>query len=239
MSDLRKLEMQGCRTFVCPNLSIIEEKGKELNLREDTIKRSKDMATEFFKKTYHKPHYSSARHVVPGIVYAACVLEYDKRLREDIAETFGVSGCTVTKWYRDVIRTLDIEVHKKGKTVKERKFRGPKIDLNRVFYEIDKQGKALSLKYNTIERAKNIAIKYFKIESYGHHYHIIQLCSAFIYTASITENDKRTQIDISQVSGISETMISKWYIDILRVLGMKIISNNKRTILVLEGQYDD
>lgn len=239
MSNLRKLEMQGCKTFVCPNLSIIEEKGKELNLREDTIKRSKDMATEFFRKTYHKPNYSSARHVVPGIVYAACILECDKRLREDIEKVFGVSCITITKWSRNVTATLGIEIPKKGKIVKERKPRGPKIDLNRVFYEIDKQGKALSLEDITIERAKNIAAKYFKIESFGYYFHIIPLCSALIYTASVIENDKRTQIEVSQISGVQESIISKWHLDIIRVLGIKIISNNKRTILVLEGQYDD
>ena len=238
MSDLKKLEIQGCRTFVCPNLSLIDEKGKDLNLREDTIKRSKDMAIEFFRKTYHKPHFSSARHVIPGIVYLACIFEDDKRLREDIAKAFGVSGCTVTKWYRGATDTLDIEIPKKGKMVIERKSRGPKIDLNRVLYEIGKQGKALSLKDITIERANNIAIKYFEIESFGYPFHIIPLCSAFIYTASIIENDKRRQMDISKISGVRESIISRYYLDIIRVLGMKIISNNKRTIALLEGQYD-
>lgn len=238
MSDLKKLEIQGCRTFVCPNLSLIDEKGKELNLREDTIKRSKDMAIEFFRKTYHKPNFSSARRVIPGIVYLACKLEDDKRLRDDIAKTFGVSGCIVTKWYRGVATTLGIEIHKRGKIVKERKFRGPKIDVNRVLYEIGKQGKALSLEDITIERANNMAIKYLEIESFGYHFHIIPLCSALIYTASIIENDKRRQMDISKISGVQESIISKLYLDIIRVLGMKIISNNRRTIAVLEGQYD-
>lgn len=239
MEDLKKLEIQGCRTFVCPNLSLIDEKGKELNLREDTIKRSKDMAIEFFRKTYHKPRFSSARHVIPGIVYLACILEDDKRLRDDIAKAFGVGSCTVTKWSRGVIVTLGIEIHKKGKIVKERKFRGPKIDINRVLYEIGKQGKALSLEDGTIERANNMATKFFEIAGFGYSFHIIPLCSALIYAASIIENDKRTQLDISQISGVQEGVISKWYLDIIRVLGIKIISNNKRTILVLEDQYDD
>lgn len=237
MSDLKKLEIQGCRTFVCPNLSLIDEKGKELNLMEETIKRSKDIAIEFFRKTYHKPNFSSAKHVIPGIVYLACILEGDKRFRSDIADTFGTTGLTVTKWYRVVVATLDIEIPKKVKNVKERTLR-PKIDVNRVSYEIGKQGKALSLEDITIERANNIAIKYFKIASFGYPFHIIPLCSALIYTASIIENDKRTQMDISQISGVHESIISKWCLDIIRVLGLKIISNNKRTIAVLEGQYD-
>jgi transcription initiation factor TFIIIB Brf1 subunit/transcription initiation factor TFIIB len=91
----------------------------------------------------------------------------------------------------------------------------------------------------TIETAKHLMSKYFKIESFGRHYlRIRRLRSAFIYTASIIENDRRSQFEIGQASGVSEAVISNWYNDILRVLGLKIISHCGHTITVLEGQYD-
>jgi hypothetical protein len=48
----KDLDKQACRTFVCPNLALIDEKGKELGLRDATIKKAKDMAIEYFTKTY-------------------------------------------------------------------------------------------------------------------------------------------------------------------------------------------
>lgn len=244
MDDLKELEIQGCRKFVCPNLSLIDEKGRELNLREDTIKRSKDMAIEYFKKTYHKPHYSSARHVLPGIVYIVSILEGDRRSQGDIVKIFDVSHKTITRWYRDVMDTLNIktlkeeklkkEKLKKERIEKERKFKVLDVNIDSEFCEIDKEGKALSLKDDTIERAKNLASKYFKVASFDHYYpHIKQLWPAFIYAASIIENDRRTQMDISNVSGIAESVISKWHNDIKRVLCMKIICHGTHAITVL------
>lgn len=239
MNELKELEILGCRRFVCPNLSIIDEKGKELNLREETIKRSKDMAIEYFKKTYHKPHYSSARHVIPGIVYIAAILENDRRSQEDIKKIFDTSHKTITRWYRDVMDVLDIKRLKEERVKEKRKLKTLDINIDEEFCEIDKEGKALLLEDNTIERAKILASKYFKIADFDHYYpRIKQLWPAFIYAASIIENDRRTQMDIFNVSGITESVISKWYIDIQRVLGLKIICHGTHTITVLEEQYD-
>lgn len=234
MNELKELEIQGCRTFVCPNLSLIDKKGNELGLRDTTIKRSKDMAIEFFKKTYHKPHFSSARHVIPGIVYIASIIEDDRKSQKDIAKIFDVSLCTIKKWYRDVMVVLDIKTLKK-----EKQFKVQEINIDIEFCEIDKEGKALSLEDSTIESAKNLASRYFKIADIDHYYpHIKQLWPAFIYTASVIENDSRRQLDVLKVSGVSECIISKWHQDILRVLGMKLIRCGRR-FKVLENQYDE
>jgi transcription initiation factor TFIIIB Brf1 subunit/transcription initiation factor TFIIB len=234
MSNLKELEMQGCKTFVCPNLSLMEEKCKESNIREDIIERSKSMAIEYFRKTYHEPHYSSARHVIPAIVYIACCLEGDKRSKTDIAKMFDTSHITVRKWQIDIMEVLDIKTLETN-----RKFKKIEVDIDGQFCEIDKEGNVLLLKEDTIETAKCLLSKYFKIESFDRHYsRIRQLRLAIIYTASIVENDRRTQIEICQISGISEAVISNWYRKVLRVLGLKIICNNGHTVTVLEGQYD-
>lgn len=232
MSDLKELEMRACKTFVCPNLSIMETICKESNIREDIIERAKSMAIEYFKKTYHQPHYSSARHVIPAILYIASILGGDKRSKIDIAKMFGVSYITVRKWQKDVMEVLDIKILEKEKKADE-----IKIEADSQFCEIDKEGKVLLLKEATIETAKHLMSKYFKIESFDHHYpHIKGLRSAFIYTASVIENDRRTQMEIAKVAGSSEVTISNWYRDILRVLGLKIIIHYGHTVTVLEGQ---
>jgi len=235
----KELEILGCRTFVCPNLKLIDEKGKELNLSEDTIKKAKDMAVEYFKKTYRRPHYSSAKHVLPAFVHIASIVKGEKRSQSNVADIFGFSHSTVRKWYFDIIDTLDIKISKEEK---DSKVPGHiDLDICQEFSdEINREGKALSLKDETIEKAKDLALRYFEHASFDHYYpYIKQLPPAFIYTASIIENDRRTQMEVYMVSGIAESFISKWHNDILRILGMKLIGHNNRIITVLERQDDD
>lgn len=232
-ADLKNLEMKGCRTFICPNLSLMEKKCKELNIREGIIERSKSIAFEYFKKTYHKPHYSSARHVMPAIVYVAYMLEGDKLSKVKMAKMFSTSTVTIRKWQMDIMEVLDINIPEKEEKSKEPKF------CDSQFCEIDKEGKVLLLKDSTIEMAKHLMSKYFKIESFDRHYSRIRgLRSGFIYTASIIENDRRRQIEISQVLGVPEAVVSNWHRDIMRVLGLRIIGHQMHTISVLEEQYD-
>lgn len=226
----KELEILGCKTFVCPNLSIIDEKGKELGLSEKTIKKAKDIAISYFKKTYRRPPYSSAKCLLPSFIYMASIIENERRSQTSIADMFGMSHSTIRKWYVNIIKTLDTMIHEEDKD--------PGM-IGTFVEEIDKEGKALQLKEETIEKAKNLAINYFDITPHNRYYpHIKQLLPAFIYTASVIENDRRTQMEVCMVSGVAESLISKWHGDILRVLGMKIISNNMRTIAVLEGQDD-
>jgi hypothetical protein len=160
LNNLKNLEINGCRIFVCPNLNMMETKCKELNIREDIIERAKSMALEYFKKTYHKPHYSSARHVMPAIVYIACVLEGYKISKVEIAKMFSTSTVTIRKWQTDIMEILDIKI-----LGKEEKPKDPKFCVDGQFCEIDKEGKMLLLKDSTIEMAKNLMSKYFKINS--------------------------------------------------------------------------
>lgn len=234
MNNLEELEMQGCKTFICPNLSIMEEKCKEANIETNIIERSKSMAIEYFRKTYRRPHYSSARHVIPAIVYIASILEGDKRSKVKIAKAFGVSHVTIRKWQSDVMEVLDIK-----KLERDVPLGQIKLEIDDQFCELDKEGKMLSLRDATIEMAKCLMSKYFKIESFARHYYRIgKLRAAFIYTASIIENDRRTAMEIGQLSGVSEAVISSGHSSIVRVLGLKIISHQTHTLMVLEGQYD-
>ena len=235
---VRELEILGCKAFVCPNLGLIEEKGKELGLREGTINKAKDIAIMYFKKTYHMPHYSSAKYLLPSFIYIASMIEGERKTQIHIADVFGISYCTIRKWYSRIIDTLGMIISEEER--KSKISRCPDPDMIGMFTcEIDKEGKALQLKEETIEKAKNLFIKYSeKTPNYRYYQYIKQLSSAFVYVASVIENDKRTQMEVCMVSGVTEPVISKRYIEILRVLGLKIISNNTHVICVLEGQYD-
>ena len=232
----REIEILGCKIFVCPNLSLLDEKGKELGLKERTIKKAKDIAIMYFKKTYHMPHYSSVRCLLPSFIYIASIVEGEKKTQTKVADVFGVSHSTITKWYNGIIYTLGMIIPEEVR--KSKISRRPDM-IGMFAYEIEKEGKALQLNEETIEKAKNLVIKYSeKAPNYRYYSHIKQLSPAFVYMASVIENDRRTQIEVSMVSGVAESFISKWYRNILRVLGMKIISNNMHVIAVLEGQDD-
>ena len=106
----KELEKRACKTFVCPNLSLIDEKGKQLQLKDETIKRAKDMAIEYFKKTYRNPHYSSAKHLLPAFTYIASIIEGERRTQWSIEQVYGINSVTIRKWYRDISNVLNIDI---------------------------------------------------------------------------------------------------------------------------------
>jgi TPR repeat protein len=117
LQERRKdLDKQACRTFVCPNLALMDEKGKELELKDVTIKRAKDMAIEYFKKTYQEPHYSSAKNLLPAFMYMASIIENDRRTQWDVENVYNLVRCPPHSWGghpiypRNTCNTFDIEI---------------------------------------------------------------------------------------------------------------------------------
>lgn len=250
--DKKELEIQGCRTFVCPNISLIEEKGKELLLKDSTIKRAKELAVEYFKKTYKSPRYSSAKHLLPSFLYVASILEGERRFQKEIADVFGTTNVTtIKKWYRDIIETMDLTIISNDITVDKR---NREIERERAnvlqkygtivnpdFDIIDEGGKVLGSDTFVIKRVKDIAVRYFnKIWKINRTPPLTKtVVPALFYLAHILEKDRRTQMDIAMKFNVSETNISTWYRDITNVLGMKIIyGDDKKVLKVLEEQDD-
>lgn len=111
MSTTKDLELKGCKKFICPSLNLIDIKGRELKISEKAINRAKDLADQYVKKTYQRPHYPSIKHVIPAFIYIASILENDWKNRKtqfEVAQAFETTEGTVRKWYRDIIEVLDI-----------------------------------------------------------------------------------------------------------------------------------
>ncbi len=111
----KQLEVQGCKVFCCPNLNLLDEKGKELNLSEGAIKKSKEMAITYLKKTYHCPKYTAIKYVLPSFIYITGVLDIlndekveDYRTQKQIGKAFGVTTVLVRKWTFKIAEELDI-----------------------------------------------------------------------------------------------------------------------------------
>ena len=233
MNSVKELERQGYKTFICPNISLIDDICKEYHIREDIVERAKNIAIDYFKKTYHNPPFSSAVHVLPSAFYIASRLKGQKRSQRYVATMFGISHVTIKKWYENIMFVLDIKsLDKEKEHEKEIEFDNFKdIEL----FEISKVGKLLSMRESTIKRAQNMASKYFEKDKNKNYRRFARyLRPTFIYTSSVIENEGLRQLDISQRFGLSECVIGKWHKNILKVLGMKIISHRKRTITVLE-----
>ena len=113
MENINKdnLEAIGCRTFAGRNLTLIDEKGKELGLSNEIIEEAKAIAIEYLKKTYLRPHYSSVIHLLPSFVYIASIRNGNMIKKKRVADVFGTSGVTVNKWIKDIIDTLKIEIN--------------------------------------------------------------------------------------------------------------------------------
>ena len=246
--DRKELDIQGCRTFVCPNISLIDEKGKELLLKDETIKRAKELAIEYFKKTYRMPHYSSARHLLPAFIYIASVLEGDRRFQKEVAEVFGTTNVTITKWYRDIVETMGLNLIRDDVTSDmERVREGAKIlkkyDIitHPDFGLIDEGGKFLGSDSSVIKKAKDIAVRYFNNTWRRTRYPPTTktIVPSLLYLASILENDRRTQMDIAMKLNVSESNVSIWYKDITDTLGMKIIYGEDRKVLRVIEEHDD
>ncbi len=109
----KALEIQACKVFVCPNISMIDQKGKELELGDHVIKRAKDIAVEYFKKTYHNPIYLSSKNLMPSFIYIASIMEDDclyKRTQKEISYVFDVGMPTIRKWNKHIIDVLELEI---------------------------------------------------------------------------------------------------------------------------------
>lgn len=99
------------------------------------------------------------------------------------------------------------------------KFVLPSIDL------IGKNCKKLNLKDETIEQAKDLAFKYIEKTYHRPDYsHIKFLLPAFTYIATLTNDDKRTQREISEVFGTTESSLRKWYIHIVNLMEINIVT---------------
>ena len=243
---IKDLEIQGCRKFVCPNISLIEEKGKELSLKDGTIKRAKELAMKYFKDTYRKPRYSSARYLLPSFICVASIIEGDKKFQKEIAEVFGTTNVTITKWNRVIVETMGLGIEynhvirdRKGVTKGTRTTK--KYDIHPDLDLIDEGGKILGSDSLVIKKAKELATKYFnnvllKSRNYPSTKTILP---SLLYLASIIGNDRRSQMEIANKFNIAESHISIWYKDITNVLGMKIIYGyNKKVLKILEEQDD-
>lgn len=93
------------------DLSILEEKGKELLLKDETIELAKDFAIKYLEKTHRKQNNS----MMAAFLYIAAIhknYQYggERRNQIEVADACGVSVRTVCRWYKDVADKIDCDI---------------------------------------------------------------------------------------------------------------------------------
>ncbi len=104
------LETRAYEIFVYPNLDLIDINCKKLDLKDETIKYAKDLATGYIKKTYHQPPYSHIKFLLPSFVYIATIVRDDRRTQREIAKAFGMTKTLMRKWYVHIKSTMNINI---------------------------------------------------------------------------------------------------------------------------------
>ena len=152
----------------------------------------------------------SIESVVAGVVYAACRRQNIPRTLDEIAEASGIDKKEIGRSYRYVTRELRIKI----------------LPSNPVDY-ISRFASVLGYGPETQSRGIEILSKALT-SGRGP----IGIAAAALYIAWLLEGERRTQRDISEVSGVTEVTIRNRYKEIITKLNLedeikKIKAKNK------------
>ena len=107
----KKLAIEGCNVFVCPNINYIKKICTDIGLSDEISNKSVELAKEYFKKTYKQPHHhSGAKILFPSFIYIASILCNDPVTQAYLDHETDVRAATISKWYKDIIDVLNIDI---------------------------------------------------------------------------------------------------------------------------------
>ncbi len=166
----------------------------------------------------------SIESVVAGVVYAACRRQDIPRTLDEIAEASGIDKKEIGRSYRYITRELKIKI----------------LPSNPVDY-ISRFASVLNYSPQTQSRGVEILSQALSLELTSGR-GPIGIAAAALYIAGLLEGERRTQRDISEVSGVTEVTIRNRYKEIITKLDLedeikKIKAKGKKE--VEEDEEDD
>jgi transcription initiation factor TFIIB len=161
----------------------------------------------------------SIESVVAGVVYAACRRQNIPRTLDEISEASGIDKKEIGRSYRYITRELKIKI----------------LPSNPVDY-ISRFASILGYSPKTQSRGIEILSQALSLDLTSGR-GPIGIAAAALYIAGLLEGERRTQRDISEVSGVTEVTIRNRYKEIISKLNLeqeikKIKAKNK-------GEGDD
>ncbi|NQZ84219.1 MAG: hypothetical protein HRU03_00735 [Nanoarchaeales archaeon] len=145
----------------------------------------------------------SIESVVAGVVYAACRRQNIPRTLDEIAEASGIDKKEIGRSYRYITRELRIKI----------------LPSNPVDY-ISRFASVLKYGPETQSRAVEILSQALSLELTSGR-GPIGIAAAALYIAGLLEGERRTQRDISDVSGVTEVTIRNRYKEIIQKLDLE------------------
>lgn len=145
----------------------------------------------------------SIESVVAGVVYAACRRQNIPRTLDEIAEASGIDKKEIGRSYRYITRELRIKI----------------LPSNPVDY-ISRFASVLGYGPETQSRGVEILSQALTLDLTSGR-GPIGIAAAALYIAGLLEGERRTQRDISEVSGVTEVTIRNRYKEIITKLNLE------------------
>jgi len=183
-----------------------------LNLPTSIEEESGKIYTEAVQKNLVRGR--SIESVVAGVIYAACRRQNIPRTLDEIAEASGIDKKEIGRSYRYITRELKIKI----------------LPSNPVDY-ISRFASVLKYSPQTQSRGIEILSQALSLDLTSGR-GPIGIAAAALYIAGLLEGERRTQRDISEVSGVTEVTIRNRYKEIISKLNLedeikKIKTKNK------------
>jgi hypothetical protein len=105
----RDLKIKACKVFVCPNVKLIEEHGRALNLSICAMQLTRIIAQTYLKKTYNLQHYGSGKFLIPAFLYMGGLLAGEIKTQAEIADICKSTEGTLRHWHQRIIKDLDLK----------------------------------------------------------------------------------------------------------------------------------
>jgi len=145
----------------------------------------------------------SIEAVVAGVVYAACRRHNIPRTLEEISEASGIDKKEIGRSYRYITRELKIKI-----------LPSSPIDYISRFASVLKYSpKTQSRGIEILSKALNLDLTSGRGP--------IGIAAAALYIAGLLEGERRTQREISEVSGVTEVTIRNRYKEIIELLDLE------------------
>ncbi len=172
-----------------------------LNLPTAIEEESGKIYTEAVQKNLVRGR--SIESVVAGVVYAACRRQNIPRTLDEISEASGIDKKEIGRSYRYITRELKIKI----------------LPSNPVDY-ISRFASVLNYGPKTQSRGVEILSQALTLDLTSGR-GPIGIAAAALYIAGLLEGERRTQRDISEVSGVTEVTIRNRYKEITSKLGLE------------------
>lgn len=172
-----------------------------LNLSNSVEEDSGKIYTEAVQKNLIRGR--SIEAIVAGVVYASCRRQNIPRTLEEISTASGVGKKEIGKNYRYIIRELKLKI----------------LPSNPVDY-ISRFGSVLNFSPKAQSKSITILSQSLSLDLTSGR-GPIGIAAAALYIAGILEGERKTQRDISEVSGVTEVTIRNRYKEIIKKLNLE------------------